>query len=267
VAPLTPSAAQQPPVPDVAAVEALAAQPERFADRQVRLTIFRALEAPTPDVVAAAVEIVMGSPELLADPQLWKRFNAALSGSEAARRKAILDRATKKGAFSDVRILAVIVEGLTDEDAALRSAAQAIVKSQPALQLNPAVADALARSGETGSTVVLPSFDAFKTRVQPILETKGPDKKHCASCHDEHSVLKLPEMDTPAEEAALVQARYRAALRVVNLETPEQSFILRKPTSPKAGAAFTHGGDVRFDVGSPPYQAILEWIKTGAIRR
>lgn len=253
--------------PDLATIEALGARPEQFADPQVRLKIFRALEGPSAEVVAAAVDIVMSSADLAADPQLWRRFNAALSHAAADRRKAILDRAARKGPVSDVRVIAVIVEGLTDGNADLRSAAGALVKSQPALQKNPAVAEALARTGDAATAVVLPGFDVFKTRVQPVLETLGPDNKRCSNCHEAHSVLRLPPMEASSASDEVLQMRYRTALRVVDLEAPERSLILRKPTSPKGEAPFTHGGDVRFEPGSPPYQAILGWIKTGAIRR
>jgi hypothetical protein len=74
-------------------------------------------------------------------------------------------------------------------------------------------------------------------------------------------------MDTSLSVEDQLQARYRAALRVVDLEAPERSLILRKPTSPKGEAPFTHGGDVRFEPDSAPYQAILGWIKTGRIAR
>lgn len=253
--------------PDVATIEALALRPEQFGVPQVRVKIFRALQGPSPDVVAAAVELVMASAELAADPQLWRRFNAALSDEAPDRRKAILDRAAKKGPVSDVRIIAVLVEGLTDVSTDLRATALALVKSQPALQNNPAVAEALVRTGEAGPAVVLPSFDVFKTRVQTVLETNGPGNKRCSDCHETHSVLRLPPMeDAPAPDEVL-RLRYRTALRVVDLEAPERSLLLRKPTSPKGEAPFTHGGDVRFEPGSPPYEAILGWIKTGGIRR
>src|SRR5258708_31561232 len=62
--------------PDLATIEALAARPEQFADPQLRLKIFRALEGPSADVVAAAVDILMSSPELHTDPQLRRRFKA-----------------------------------------------------------------------------------------------------------------------------------------------------------------------------------------------
>src|SRR5258708_3723984 len=113
---------------------------------------------------------------------------------------------------------------------------------------------------------VLPAFDVFKSRVQPVLETIGPDNKRCSNCHEAHSVLRLPPMEASPAPDEVLQIRYRTALRVVDLEAPERSLILRKPTSPKGEAAFTHGGDVRFEPGSPPYEAILGRIKTGAIR-
>ena len=255
------------PAPDVATIEALAARPERFGDPQVRVQIFRALEGPSVEVVAAAVDLVMRSPELAGDPQLWKRFNAALSNDAPDRRKAILDRAAKRGPVNDVRVIAVLVEALTGGSADLRSAALTIARAQPALQKNPAVAEALARIGEGGAAVELPSFDVFKARVQPVLETIGPDKKRCSSCHEAHSVLRLPPMEDSTAPDEVLRERYRTALRVVDLEAPERSLILRKPTSPKGEAPFTHGGDVRFEPGAPPYQAILEWIQTGRIRR
>lgn len=259
--------ARQPAPPDLASLEALAAQPARLAEPAGRIVIYRALDAPSPDVVAAAVDLVVRNPDLMADPMLWRRFNGVLAGPYAARRKAVLDRAAQQGAVSDVRIVSVVVEGLTDADAPLRSTAMALVTAYPALRRNPAVAEALARAGQMGAGVVLPDFDMFRTRVQPVLEAIGPDKKNCSSCHDNHSVLRLPPLDPAAPAEDQVRARYRAALRVVDLEAPERSLILWKPTSPKAEAPLTHGGDVRFERESPSYQAILAWIKTGRVGR
>lgn len=47
--------------------------------------------------------------------------------------------------------------------------------------------------------------------------------------------------------------------RRVDLENPENSLILKKPTM-----QIPHGGGERFKVGSPQYRAILEWLKSGA---
>jgi len=254
-------------VPDLASVEALASEPARLAEPAARIIVYRALDAPSPEIAAAAVEIVLRHPDLASDPMLWRRFNSLLGGANAARRKAVLDRAARKGLLDDVRIVSVVVEGITDGDAALKSSALALVKAHPPLQQNPAVAEALARAGAGGAGFVLPDFETFQTRVQPVLEATGSDKKNCASCHDNHSVLRLAEMDQAAPADDQIRARYRAALRVVDLHAPERSLILRKPTSPKVEAPLTHGGDVRFETASPAYQAILAWIKTGRLAR
>jgi hypothetical protein len=47
--------------------------------------------------------------------------------------------------------------------------------------------------------------------------------------------------------------------RRIDLKNPESSLILKKPTF-----QVPHGGGLRFKIGSPEYQAILEWLKRGA---
>jgi hypothetical protein len=47
--------------------------------------------------------------------------------------------------------------------------------------------------------------------------------------------------------------------RRVNLDNPADSLILKKPTF-----QIPHGGGVRFEKGSLPYNAILEWLRAGA---
>ena len=57
------------------------------------------------------------------------------------------------------------------------------------------------------------------------------------------------------------------ALAIVDQADPENSLILRKPTSSSetegvAGSAIlAHGGGIRFTKDSPEYATILEWIK------
>jgi hypothetical protein len=57
------------------------------------------------------------------------------------------------------------------------------------------------------------------------------------------------------------------AKRVVDTADPENSLILRKPTSSSESegvanaATLAHGGGVRFTKDSPEYATILEWIK------
>jgi hypothetical protein len=90
----------------------------------------------------------------------------------------------------------------------------------------------------------------FDSHVWPILKKTGKDGYACAQCHESHAIFR---------------ATYETALRVVDPEHPENSLILRKPTSNSESegvpGALAHGGGVRFTKESPEYATILAWIK------
>jgi hypothetical protein len=90
----------------------------------------------------------------------------------------------------------------------------------------------------------------FRDHVRPILWKKGKDGYACAECHQSHAIF---------------QATYETALRVVDPQHPENSLILRKPTSNSESegvpGALAHGGGVRFTKDSPEYATVLAWIK------
>ena len=88
--------------------------------------------------------------------------------------------------------------------------------------------------------------------MEPILTTRGADGQACVHCHASHTAFN----------ATLTTAR-----NVINLERPEESLILLKPTSSAetegvAGSGkMAHGGGVRFEKDSPEYNTILNWIR------
>lgn len=92
----------------------------------------------------------------------------------------------------------------------------------------------------------------FRGYVEPILQKRGKDGYACVHCHATHT---------------LFNADYATALNVVDLDHPEDSLMLRKPTSSAetegiAGSTtLSHGGGVRFTRDSAEYSIILEWIK------
>jgi hypothetical protein len=92
----------------------------------------------------------------------------------------------------------------------------------------------------------------FRGYVEPILEKRGKDGYGCVHCHATHT---------------LFNATYSTAMNVVDTSDPENSLILRKPTSTAetegiAGSTvLSHGGGVRFTKDSPEYATILQWIK------
>jgi len=92
----------------------------------------------------------------------------------------------------------------------------------------------------------------FRGYVEPILSKRGKDGYACVNCHATHT---------------LFDGTYAGAMRVVDTSDPENSLILRKPTSSSESegvvnaATLAHGGGVRFNKDSAEYNTILEWIK------
>jgi hypothetical protein len=90
----------------------------------------------------------------------------------------------------------------------------------------------------------------FRGYVQPILEKRGKDGYACVQCHATHTLF----------DATLATVR-----NVVDTDDPENSLILRKPTSSSEAegipGAQSHGGGVRWEKNSPEYLTILDWIK------
>jgi hypothetical protein len=92
----------------------------------------------------------------------------------------------------------------------------------------------------------------FRAKIQPILEKKGEDGYACINCHVTHT---------------LFNAKWETVMNVVDTKNPENSLLLRKPTSTAesegvVGAKATaHGGGRRWPKNSPEYDAILHWIQ------
>jgi hypothetical protein len=103
-----------------------------------------------------------------------------------------------------------------------------------------------------GAGTAKPDDDYFRGYVEPILTTRGKDGQACVHCHASHTLFN----------ATLTTAR-----NVINVEDPESSLILVKPTSSAEtegvvnASKAAHGGGVRFEKGSPEYNTILNWIR------
>jgi hypothetical protein len=123
---------------------------------------------------------------------------------------------------------------------------QAVKAAQPAPTPRSATG-ARARPG-----TARPDDDYFRGYVEPVLTARGKDGQACVHCHASHTLFN----------ATLTTAR-----NVINLDDPESSLILVKPTSSaetegvvNAGKP-AHGGGVRFEKGSPEYNTLLNWIR------
>ena len=164
-----------------------------------------------------------------------------------AAQAALLVRKTSFGSVNkvagdtgpEVRLVSLKVESMTEE-----------AEVEKALNPPPPAAKGGAVSAVVEKPTVRLDEAFFKGYIQPILERKGKDGYACAECHSSHAIFR---------------ATYETAMKVVDPAHPEDSLLLRKPTSSSEteGLAGTlaHGGGVRFTKDSPEYTTILEWIK------
>jgi hypothetical protein len=120
-----------------------------------------------------------------------------------------------------------------------------LLRAFNALPRPPASAKTMAQR-----TATRPDEAFFRGYVEPIFNKRGADGQACAHCHSTHSIFN---------------ATYSTVFNVVNLEDPEQSPLLVKPTSNAETegtlGARSHGGGVRFERDSPEYNTILNWLR------
>lgn len=109
-------------------------------------------------------------------------------------------------------------------------------------------------------------FAYFEKHVEPIFSTPGPDGFACINCHTTHAILHLlsPETRTGKFSIEQVVNNYQSAHRVVDETAPSDSYIVRKPTSPREGVpgGLSHAGGVRWPdkKESWQYKALITWI-------
>jgi hypothetical protein len=121
---------------------------------------------------------------------------------------------------------------------------------RPPKPMTAAAASGLSAAPRGPQTKVDEAF--FRGYVEPILQKRGKDGYACVHCHATHT---------------LFDGTWGTVRNVIDTSNPENSLILRKPTSTSetegiAGSTtLAHGGGVRFTKDSPEYATILEWIK------
>ncbi len=110
------------------------------------------------------------------------------------------------------------------------------------------------------------NFAYFKSNVEPIFSTPGPDGFACITCHFSHAILHLESPETASGKFSIEEVinNYQSALRVVDEGAPSNSYIVRKPTSPREGVAggLSHAGGVRWPEKkqSWQYHALTTWM-------
>jgi hypothetical protein len=113
------------------------------------------------------------------------------------------------------------------------------------------------RNAKTNSAPPIPPSQPldrtiFEAKIEPIFTRKGVDGYACVNCHETHT---------------LFNATWDTVRNVVDRRDPENSLLLRKPTSTSESEGVVnakstaHGGGQRWTKESPEYETILKWIE------
>ncbi len=249
----------------VEAFEILHENPDLLTERRVQIKVYRAQRSKDPQVLAAAYRLCLQVPGLAGmSPMIERRCNGAFIGSDPAPKRLMLELALEDPDLKqDLRVVGLINSALHSEDELLGGLGRRMLERYPELGSLPAILEAL-----PDSAGALPDYESFKSTVNPIFTTTGSDERACVECHNSRPILFFPQLGPDEDEEPVIRQRYRSVLRVIDLENPETSLILNKPTNPVPenpkgpSSPAHHMGGPRFQKGDETYNRILEWISS-----
>jgi HEAT repeats/HEAT repeat associated with sister chromatid cohesion len=197
---------------------------------------------------------------LLGEPMVFNVVLASLTDPDANVRAAALDLLRKsKGIEAKPEFRAALNHMQNDPNPRLKLIAQNVLSGK---KLTEALQDV-----KPGSVL---DFNYFVTKIEPILATTGADGKACVMCHASHVIFRLQPPNAEGQFSPQdSEDNYKYAMRVVNINDPEHSLILVKPTRPTDSAGnvadylATHNGGQRWagNQSSWQYETILQWIR------
>jgi hypothetical protein len=183
----------------------------------------------------------------------------------------------------DVRLVPLLENALTIADGDLRTQVLTLLRQSKVHANNPALRltlQQLVRNADDGTKQLIQQlldgqvakrdpekaldFEYFRVRVQPLLAVVGGDGRSCFSCHANQSVFNLRPPDASGNFPEEVSRHnFRSMLRVIDLEQPENSLVLKKTTM-----EVPHCGGKRWDGRDhPAYQAILLWLNGAKVKQ
>ena len=186
--------------------------------------------------MARAIAPLLGSP----DPEIRRLATRAATVVRDATYPGVNEAAGGKGGGQEEVVRALKAQQPPPAD---------VLK---AMGLGPKPAERAGESPVSPAKYGKPDEAFFRAYVEPILQTRGRDGYACIHCHASHT---------------LFNATLSTVMNVVDLNEPDKSLLLVKPTSSAesegvAGSKKTpHGGGVRWEKDSPEYRTILAWIK------
>ncbi len=246
------------------AFDILAGNPTLLSERSVQVKVYRSQRSRDPQVLAAAYRLCLQIPDLAATASMIdRRCNAAFTGSKADLKRLMLELVLQDPALKqDPRVVGLLNSALHSDDESLSDLAKELLAGHPELKSLPAIMEAL-----PDASAGLPDYPSFKTAVNPIFVATGSDGRACVNCHKTRPILFLPLAKPNEDEEPVIRRRYRSVLLVIDLENPDESLILNKPTSPMPEnpegpvPPGYHTGGPRFEKGDETYNRILNWIR------
>ncbi|MDB4954076.1 MAG: hypothetical protein JWO36_1645 [Myxococcales bacterium] len=117
-------------------------------------------------------------------------------------------------------------------------------------------------TGNGGAGSAQPPLDPkFSTDIYPRLQKAASGGSGCANCHTAGGPGAVLKYDDPAD---LVLTNMKAITGVLDLVTPANSLLLKKPLYELPPAVQDHPNATFLDINDPDYKLILLWIKNGA---
>ena len=109
------------------------------------------------------------------------------------------------------------------------------------------------------------NFDAFKTRVQPILMTPRKGNVRCIACHSRGGGNAYLEPLAPGSTTYTEEQTRRNFERVQRLVVPGEplkSVLLTNPLAEEAGGSHWHGGGKHWESqDNPEWQTLAAWVR------
>ena len=106
-------------------------------------------------------------------------------------------------------------------------------------------------------------FEYFKTRVQPILLHKRPERARCYVCHSQGTPLVIMELSPGATAWSEEQSRknFDVIRRVVVPGNVKASRLLMMPLAAEAGGIDFHPGGKHWDnQDDPEFKILAAWV-------
>jgi hypothetical protein len=197
----------------------------------------------------------MSQPALAADELHLLPENIVLSGPEG--RCQLIVEQSHNGLF--VGQIADGIEWSSSDEKVVR------IENGVAIPVGNGSASVLARVGDHEATAQIsvqrmdePFTWSFRNHVESVMSKSGCNMGACHGAFAGKKGFKLSLRGFDAEADYDFLTRQARGRRVV-LNDPGRSLLLTKPTG-----AIPHKGGVRFEVNSPEYRVIADWIAAGA---